>query len=55
MRKKTDTMGTVRRTGMQKIELNHEELDFRSREAFRTLRTNIEFSGDDVKVICLTS
>ena len=40
---------------MQKIELNHEELDFRSREAFRTLRTNIEFSGDDVKVICLTS
>ncbi len=40
---------------MQKIELNHEKLDFRSREAFRTLRTNIEFSGDDVKVICLTS
>ena len=40
---------------MQKIELQHDELDFRSREAFKNLRTNIEFSGDDVKVICITS
>lgn len=40
---------------MQQIELNHEEMDFRSREAFKTLRTNIEFSGASVKVICLTS
>ncbi len=40
---------------MQTIELQHEELDFRSREAFKTLRSNIEFSCDDVKVICITS
>jgi len=40
---------------MQTIELQHDELDFRSREAFKNLRTNIEFSGEDVKVVCLTS
>lgn len=40
---------------MQSIELKHEELDFRTREAFKSLRTNIEFSGNDVKVVCLTS
>lgn len=40
---------------MQNIELNHDELDFRSKEAFKTLRTNIEFSGNDIKVIALTS
>lgn len=40
---------------MQNIELKETELDFRSKEAFKTLRTNIEFSGDDVKVICVTS
>ena len=40
---------------MQSIELKASELDFRSKEAFKTLRANIEFSGDDIKVICLTS
>ena len=40
---------------MQNIELKQNELDFRTREAFKTLRTNIDFSGDDVKVICITS
>lgn len=40
---------------MQNIELKHEELDFRSREAFKALRTNIEFSGEDVKAVCITS
>ncbi len=40
---------------MQNIELKQEELDFRSSEAFKTLRTNIEFSGEDVKVVCVTS
>lgn len=40
---------------MQNIELKPENLDFRSKEAFKTLRTNIEFSGDDVKAICITS
>ena len=40
---------------MQNIELNLEELDYRTREAYKTLRTNIEFSGDDIKVICVTS
>ena len=32
-----------------------EELDFKSNEAYKTLRTNISFSGDDIKVIALTS
>jgi len=40
---------------MQTIELKHNDLDFRSREAFKTLRTNIDFSGEDIKVICITS
>ena len=40
---------------MQSIELKSTELDFRTKEAFKTLRTNIEFSSDDIKVICLTS
>ena len=32
-----------------------EKLDFRVKEAYKTLRTNLEFSGTDVKVIALTS
>ena len=40
---------------MQSIELKNTELDFRTKEAFKTLRTNIEFSRDNIKVICLTS
>lgn len=40
---------------MQAIELKQEAQDFRTKEAFKTLRTNIEFSGDDVKAICITS
>lgn len=40
---------------MQVIELKHRELDFRSREAFKMLRSNVEFSGADIKVICITS
>lgn len=40
---------------MQNIELKQNELDFRTKEAFKTLRTNIEFSGEDVKVVCVTS
>lgn len=32
-----------------------EELDFKSNEAYKTLRTNISFSGDDIKVIAITS
>ena len=31
------------------------ELDFKTNEAYKTLRTNISFSGDDVRVIALTS
>lgn len=31
------------------------ELDFHSNEAYKTLRTNISFCGDEVKVIALTS
>lgn len=40
---------------MQVIELKSNNLDYRSKEAFKTLRTNIDFSGEDVKVICVTS
>ncbi|MDF2486354.1 MAG: polysaccharide biosynthesis protein [Herbinix sp.] len=32
-----------------------EELDFRTNESYKTLRTNIQFCGDDIKVISLTS
>lgn len=31
------------------------KLDFKTNEAYKTLRTNIRFSGDDIKVIALTS
>ncbi len=31
------------------------ELDFKTNEAYKTLRTNISFSGDDVRVIAITS
>jgi capsular exopolysaccharide synthesis family protein len=41
---------------MEKITFEkREELDFRANEAYKTLRTNIQFSGDDIKVIALTS
>ncbi|MBS4829876.1 MAG: CpsD/CapB family tyrosine-protein kinase [Firmicutes bacterium] len=32
-----------------------EQLDFRTKEAYKTLRTNLSFAGKDVKVISLTS
>ena len=31
------------------------EMDFRTKEAYKTLRANLEFAGDDVKVIAVTS
>lgn len=40
---------------MQSIELKDSNLDFRSKEAFKTFRTNVEFSGNDIKVIGITS
>lgn len=41
---------------MRKISFRRQEqLDFRSNEAFKTLRTNILFSGRDIKVLLLTS
>lgn len=41
---------------MQKVLLRkHDKLDFRANEAFKTLRTNILFSGHDRRVITLTS
>lgn len=40
---------------MLNIELKSEKLDFRTLEAFKTLRTNIEFSGEDIKTVCITS
>lgn len=32
-----------------------EELDYRTNEAYKTLRTNIQFCGDDIKVMAFTS
>ena len=40
---------------MQRIEVRSEEQDFQTKEAFNTLRTNLEFSGNNVRVICITS
>lgn len=31
------------------------DMDFRTREAYKTLRTNVQFCGDDVKVVSITS
>ena len=31
------------------------EMDFRTKEAYKTLRANLEFAGSDVKVIAVTS
>jgi capsular exopolysaccharide synthesis family protein len=41
---------------MQQVNLKKMiDLDFRSSEAYKTLRTNIQFCGNNVRVICLTS
>ena len=40
---------------MQDIILRDDNLTYRSREAYRTLRSNIEFSGKDVRTIAITS
>ena len=38
-----------------KVEIQRDDLDYRSNEAYKALRTNIQFCGDDIKVISLTS
>ncbi len=41
---------------MQSITINKvDSMDFHGKEAYKTLRTNIEFAGDDIKVITVTS
>lgn len=40
---------------MQEIELKEIKRDYRSNEAYKSLRTNIEFSGEDNKVLVFTS
>ena len=40
---------------MEKIFLKRKDLDFRANEAYKTLRTNLQFCGDDIKVITFTS
>ena len=41
---------------MQTVTFNSiEKLDFRTKESYKTLRTNLEFSGKDRKVISITS
>lgn len=41
--------------GEQRITISHEELDYRCNEAFKTLRSNIQFCGDDIKAVSFTS
>ena len=31
------------------------DLDFKTKEAYKTLRTNVQFCGENVKVVSLTS
>ncbi len=40
---------------MQEVFLKQDKLDFRSLEAIKTLRTNVEFSGTNVKTVLFTS
>ena len=40
---------------MQEFSVKKSALDFRTREAYKMLRTNIEFSGGNNKVIFITS
>ena len=41
---------------MQTITINKTDtMDFHGKEAYKTLRTNIEFAGEDIKVITVTS
>lgn len=51
-----DGMGAVSPESMQPmISLRNGLKDYGAQEAFKTLRTNIDFSGEDIKVICITS
>lgn len=41
---------------MQRLEINAlPELDYHCREAYKTLRSNLQFTGEDVKVVAITS
>lgn len=40
---------------MQRIVLQDDNLSFRTREAYKTLRSNIEFSGKNIRTITITS
>ena len=41
---------------MQQIEISKlNQLDYHSNEAYKSLRTNVQFCGEDIKVIALTS
>ncbi len=40
---------------MQQIELKKDPLDYKSKEAYKTLRSNVEFSGKNIKVVAVTS
>ncbi|MGN1023862.1 MAG: CpsD/CapB family tyrosine-protein kinase, partial [Lachnospiraceae bacterium] len=40
---------------MQKVIINDVDYNFRTKEAFKTLRSNIEFSGNNVRSISVTS
>lgn len=40
---------------MQRVKIQFKTNDYRTREAFKTLRSNIEFCGGDVRMIAVTS
>lgn len=41
--------------GRQSVMITRNELDYRTKESYKALRTNIQFCGNDIKVISLTS
>ena len=52
------TRKTFRRVGiiiMEEIKIQKVEMAFQTREAYKTLRSNIEFSGDNIRTIAITS
>ena len=61
MRERPVREAEIQETGMQEMQEVtlrfgvQQRNDYRTKEAYKTLRTNIEFSGPDIRVIAVTS
>ena len=40
---------------MENVEIKVQEMDYSGTEAYKSLRTNLQFCGEDKKVIAVTS